>query len=103
MPSKQFEENNVYSLSTLSKKAGVGRILTWRRIVKRPQFAKLFKIVHETQRGIYVQTNLSTQGLIETYKKHLEYVAEENRIAGMRGVMVRISNGLKRQSEAATI
>lgn len=103
MPPKRFDEKNIYSLSALSKRAGVGRILTWRRIVKRPQFAKLFKIVHETSRGIYVETNLSVEGLIGIYKKHLDYVLEENRLAGMRGVTARLNNSLKRQSEPTAI
>lgn len=89
--------SNVYSMSQLAKKAGIGTRMTWRKIIARPQFEEMFDIVSENPRGVYVETNLSRDGLQSIYKKHLGFVYEENKKTALKAVQIRLAK--KKQME----
>lgn len=96
-----FKRNgdNIYSMSKLAKKAGLGSRITWRKIIARPQFAEMFRLISENPTRVYVETDLSKEGLQSIYKKHLDLVYQEHKEHSYKGVQMRLAK--KKQLEEA--
>lgn len=91
--------DNIYSMSKLAKKAGLGSRITWRKIIARPQFAEIFRLISENSTRVYVETDLSKDGLQSIYKKHLDLVSQEQKAHSYKGVQTRLAK--KKQLEEA--
>lgn len=88
---KSLTNNNIYSYSKLTKKAGVGSRYAWRKIVKNQEFGKYFNVLVETRYGVEIKTDLTVVALRKIYKEYLELMNEKALEGSKKGVKVRLS------------